>query len=231
MSSANAHRLGHYPPANFPRPVRAIAALSRLLALLEGVGIAVCLTSLVGLAVFEFASRNLRGHHQLWFPDIPVWTDGVIRHSVFVLGFLGAAYATFTGRHIRIDAFTRTVGVRNRLRLRVITTLAAIALLALLERAAFDFYKVCLEEQGEASMQGQLFTSARGALIIMGGLGLIAFHFLVQVLLDLTFLVKSQTPPPTWIAEAHGGDSFDDPAASPLATETPEPSPRPEVTP
>ena len=231
MSSAHVPRLGHYPPANFPGPVRAIAALSRLLALLEGVGIAICLTSLIGLAVFEFISRNLRSHHQLWFPDIPVWTDGVIRHSVFVLGFLGAAYATFTGRHIRIDALTRTVGVRSRLLLRVVTTLAALALLALLERAAFDFYQVCLEEQGEASMQGQLFTSSRGALVIMGGLGLIAFHFFVQVLLDLTFLIKRQTPPPTWIAEAHGGDSFDDPNAPSVATEKPAPSPQREVAP
>ena len=53
-------RPGHHLPADFPAPVRALAAVSRALAVLEGAGIAVCLISLVALAVFQFIARNVR---------------------------------------------------------------------------------------------------------------------------------------------------------------------------
>lgn len=200
-------RLGHYPPPDFPAPLRGLAAASRALAVAEGVGIGFCLVALIGLATLQFISRNLRMHHQLWFPESPAWTDGVIRHSVFILGFLGAAYATYTARHIRIDAVTRMAKPMGRLCLRIVTTAAALVLLVFLVRAAIDFYHVCLEEEGEASMKGQLFTSSRGALVIIGGLCLIGFHFFVQLVLDSVWVVRWKEPPADWIAEAtHGGE-------------------------
>ena len=68
--------------------------------------------------------------------------------------------------------------------------------------AAWGFYKVTLDESGEASQVGQLFTPARGALIIVFGYAVIALHFLVQIILDVTWLISGQKPPPEWIAEA-----------------------------
>ena len=115
----------HHVPSTWPAPVRGIAALSRILAVLEGVGIGACLLAVVGLATWQFIERNLTQHHLPFF-HVPPWTDGVIRHSVFMLGFLGGAYATYTGRHIRIDAVTRVVKSKKRMALRVLTTLVAI---------------------------------------------------------------------------------------------------------
>ena len=230
------HKLGHHPPDDFPAPLRGLAAVSRFFAVLEGIGIGVCLIALIGLATLQFISRNLRMHHQLWFPEAPGWTDGVIRHSVFILGFLGAGYATYTARHIRIDAVTRMARPMGRLVLRVVTTLGALVLLFFLIRAAIDFYHVCLEEEGDASMKGQIFTSSRGAMVIICGFGLIGFHFFVQVALDLVWVVRWKEPPADWIAEAtHGGegppvtdqDELDPPVSLPHPGGVPDPDDSP----
>src|SRR5260370_37703312 len=84
----------HYGPPDWPFPLRALAGLARLLAVLEGIGIGACLLAVVGLATWQFVERNLVQHHVPFF-HVPPWADGVIRPSVFMLGFLGGAYATY----------------------------------------------------------------------------------------------------------------------------------------
>jgi TRAP-type C4-dicarboxylate transport system permease small subunit len=180
--------------------------VSHLLAVLEGVGIALCLLAVISLATWQFVERNLT-QRGLPFFHVPGWTDGVIRHSVFLLGFLGGAYATYTGRHIRIDAVTRTLKTRGRMILRAVTTLAALAIVVVFVKAGWGFYQVTLEEAGEASQAGQLFTPARGALIMVLGYGAIAFHLLVQIALDVGWLLSKDLPPPEWTAEATHGEA------------------------
>jgi TRAP-type C4-dicarboxylate transport system permease small subunit len=201
----------HFTPATWPAPLRALAFLSRALAVAEGAGIGLCLLSVIALATWQFIERNLTQHH-LWFFHVPGWTDGVIRHSVFMLGFLGGAYATYTGRHIRIDAVTRVLKPRRRMALRIVTTLFAIAIVVLFVKAGWGFRQVTLEETGEASQAGQLFTPSRGAMIIVLGYAVIAFHFFVQLVLDVAWLVSGQEPPAEWIAEASHGAELTDPA-------------------
>jgi TRAP-type C4-dicarboxylate transport system permease small subunit len=190
-----------WAPAHWPAPIRWLCSLSHGLAIAEGVGIGFCLLAVVFLATWQFVERNLTQHH-MWFFHVPSWTDGVIRHSVFMLGFLGGAYATYTGRHIRIDAVTRILKPRRRMALRIFSTLAALAIVTVIVWAALGFYHVTLEEAGEASQVGQLFTPSRGALIIVGGYCVIAFHFLVQIVLDVAWLASKNEPPPEWVAEA-----------------------------
>ncbi len=124
--------------------------------------------TVIVLAVWQFLERNLVQRHIPFF-HMPDWADGVIKHSVFLIGFIGGAYAAFAGRHIRIDAVTRLVSVKKRLLLRLLTTLAALAILALFTWGAFGVYKNNLEENGSAAQAEQFFTSARGALIIVVG--------------------------------------------------------------
>jgi TRAP-type C4-dicarboxylate transport system permease small subunit len=196
----------HHVPSTWPAPIRGVAFLSRALAVLEGVGIGACLLAVVGLATWQFVERNLTQHHLPFF-HVPPWTDGVIRHSVFMLGFLGGAYATYTGRHIRIDAVTRIVKAKKRMALRVLTTIAAIIIVGIFTKAAWGFYKITLQEAGEASQAEELFTPARGALIIVVGYAVIAFHFFVQTVIDVCWLVSKGEPPAEWIAEAaHGAE-------------------------
>lgn len=198
-------RAGHHVPPDFPAPVRWLAALSRALAVVEGAGMAVCLVSLVALATWQFVARNLRLHVSPSLPPPPEWIDGALRHAVFVLGFLGAAYATFGGRHIRIDALTRLLRPRPRMAVRVVTALAAAAVCAVLLRAAWEFLQVCREEAADVAMQGQLFTSARGALVIVAGVALVGFHFLVQAAIDAVYVVTGRAPPAGWASEAAAG--------------------------
>ncbi|HEY2748432.1 MAG TPA: TRAP transporter small permease, partial [Polyangia bacterium] len=196
----------HHVPSTWPAPVRAIAAVSRALAVLEGVGIGLCLIAVVGLATWQFLERNLTQHHY-WFFRVPPWTDGVIRHSVFMLGFLGGAYATYTGRHIRIDAVTRVVKAKKRMALRVVTTLAAIVIVVIFTKAAIGFRAITLQESGDASTADELFTPSRGAMVIVIGYADIALHFFVQLVIDICWLVSRQPPPAEWIAEAaHGAE-------------------------
>ena len=196
----------HHVPSTWPAPVRGVAAVSRFLAVLEGVGIGACLLAVVGLATWQFIERNLTQRH-LWFFHVPGWTDGVIRHCVFMLGFLGGAYATYTGRHIRIDAVTRVVKAKKRMALRVLTTVAAMIIVGLITKAAWKFYKITLQETGEASQAQELFTPARGALIMVIGYAVIVFHFFVQTVIDICWLISKAEPPAEWLAEAaHGAE-------------------------
>src|SRR6478736_3657281 len=119
-------KLGHHVPDDFPAPIRALAAVSRTVAVLEGVGIGTALAALIALALWQFATRNLRMHGFPQVPGAPDWTDNVLRHAVFLIGFLGAMFASYTARHLRVDAVTRLGGVRVRLALRVAGTLGAL---------------------------------------------------------------------------------------------------------
>jgi TRAP-type C4-dicarboxylate transport system permease small subunit len=195
----------HHVPQSWPAPIRALAFMSRVLAVVEGIGIGFCMIAVVVLATWECVERNLMLHH-IPFIRVPGWTDGVIRHSVFMLGFLGGAYATYTGRHIRIDAVTRIIKARGRMALRVVTTLAAIGVVIALARAAWAFHHITVEESGDAAAAGELFTPARGAMIIVIGYAVIAYHFFVQAMIDVCWLVSKQEPPAEWIAEAHGAE-------------------------
>jgi TRAP-type C4-dicarboxylate transport system permease small subunit len=192
---------GQQCPEGWPAPLRALTKLSRALAIVEGGGIIFFLAATIVLATWQCVERNLVQHHLPFFKT-PPWIDGVIRHSVFLLGFIGGAYATFSARHIRIDAVTRVLSVKKRLALRVLTTLAAFAIVTLFTWAAWGVYKLCLEESGEAAQAEQLFTTARGAMVMVIGYAVIAFHFVVQIALDLGWLVSKSEPPPSYISEA-----------------------------
>ncbi len=192
---------GQHCPADWPAPLRALTSLSRALAVVEGIGIILFLAATIVLATWQCVERNLVQHHLPFFKT-PPWIDGVIRHSVFLLGFIGGAYATFSARHIRIDAVTRVLGIRKRLALRALTTLAAFAIVTLFTWAAWGVYKLCLEESGEAAQAEQLFTTARGAMVMVIGYAIIAFHFCVQIALDLGWLISRKDPPASYIAEA-----------------------------
>lgn len=218
------HRPHQWVPDSWPLPIRALAKLSTALAFVEGIGLGLCLVAIIFFATWQFVDRNLAAAH-INFLTVPVWIDGVIRHSVFLIGFLGGAYATYTGRNIRIDAITRLVPVKVRLAFRVLTTTIAIGIVYLFVRGAFDFYTVTLDEAGEASQAGQIFTSSRGAMIIVVGYTTVAFHFFVQLLLDIGWLISKTPPPDEWVAEAAHGEGSDlahDPnaVAAALAHET-----------
>src|SRR5438045_1937684 len=96
LDGLGSKRPHQWAPDSWPAPVRWLTKVSHGLAIAEGVGIGFCLLAVVFLATWQFVDRNLVQHH-LIDPEslvgrvlsVPGWTDGVIRHSVFLLGFLG----------------------------------------------------------------------------------------------------------------------------------------------
>ena len=186
-------------PPSWPWPVRALTRLSGALAFAEGIGIALCLMVIVLLCCWQFVGRNLTTHHILSLP-MPVWIDAAVRHAVFLIGFLGGAYATYSGRHIRIDAVTRALSPRRRLALRAFTTLAAIVIVLLFVYGTWGCYR------GETE-SSELFSASRGALIELSGYAVVAFHFFVQLVLDLGWLLSGEEPPAEWIADAAHGEA------------------------
>jgi TRAP-type C4-dicarboxylate transport system permease small subunit len=218
-------RPAYLGPAKLPLPLRALAHLSRWIALAEGAALGVLLTALIGLATWQFLARNL---HRDWFPMAPfryhgshLWVDSFIRHAVFFIGFLGGAFATHVVKHLRVDAVTRLLPVRARLGVRVVATLFAAGVCWMLLRAGLAFHAdIALNEGGDIAQAQELISRARGSLILPVGFALILFHFAVQVVLDLAWIATGEEPPAEWLAEAHGGDIATDEAHEPLETAT-----------
>src|SRR5206468_4921040 len=117
MAAPRNERAPYLGPARAPLPLALLARISRALALLEGFGIGLFLVSLVLLACWQFFARNLRG---FGVPAAPIWIDSVLRHAVFFIGFLGAAFATHVVKHLRVDAVSRLLPVRVRLAARIL---------------------------------------------------------------------------------------------------------------
>jgi TRAP-type C4-dicarboxylate transport system permease small subunit len=195
----------HHVPDHWPAPLKALAWVSRAFAVLEGIGIAVCLAVVVLLLTWQCVERNLVQRHH-WFFHVPLWVDGFVRHMVFMLAFIGGAYATYTGRHIRFDAITHVMKGKRKLALRAFTTTAAIAIVVIFTKSAYGFYQVLLEESGEASQVHEIFTPARGAMIMVIGFALLAFHFFVEWLIDIGWLLSKEQAPPEWVADGGHGD-------------------------
>src|SRR5258708_15923915 len=73
----------HHVPPSWPTVMRALAALSRGLAVAEGIGIGLCLLAVVGLATWQFVERNLVMRHLPFFP-VPPWPNRLIRPPPFL---------------------------------------------------------------------------------------------------------------------------------------------------
>ena len=90
--------------------------------------------------------------------------------------------------------------------MRIVVTLSAVALCAIIIKAGLAFWHVTRDEAGDAISQEEIFTSARGAVVILCGVGLVAFHFLVQAIVDATYVIMGRLPPSAWVAEVGHGD-------------------------
>jgi TRAP-type C4-dicarboxylate transport system permease small subunit len=204
----------HSVPDDWPAPMRWLTRLSRALATVEGVAIGLCLAIVVIMLTWQCVERNLVQAHY-WFIRVPPWADGFIRHTVFMLAFLGGAYATYTGRHIRFDAISRLQKGRRKLMLRAFTTACAIFVVFLFAKASYGFFNVLKMEADEASQAQEIFTPSRGAMIMVIGYAVIGFHFFVEWCIDLGWLFSKKEPPAAWVADAgHGGEISGDSAVS-----------------
>jgi C4-dicarboxylate transporter DctQ subunit len=103
--------------------------LDDVLVVVERSAVVLLLTGLVGLGLLQIVLRNLLASGLFW-------ADGLLRHMVLWLGFLGASLATRERRHLSIDVLMRVLPVRGQPWFTLLTELVAALICALLTRDA-----------------------------------------------------------------------------------------------
>ncbi len=154
---------------------RALVTFDRWLHRLELGLIILLLAVMVNLAFLQVLLRNL-------FSTGILWADIFLRHLVLWLGFLGAAIATRSDRHIKMDVLNRVLPARFQPMVSLFTHSLSLAVCAVLARAGYTFLQFEIEDRTVlfASMPAWIFQ-----LIIPLGFALIGLRFLLKAVDDL----------------------------------------------
>jgi len=156
--------------------------LDSLLNKLEGGLLVLLLATMVVMAFLQVVLRN-------GFNSTILWVDILLRHLVLWTGFLGAALATSSERHINIDAFTRFLSLRVRSFVNTLTSVFAVAMCWLLLDASVTYVK---NEMIAGSTIYAEIPAWYSALIIPIGFGLLIFHFSIRAILNASAALRNE---------------------------------------
>jgi TRAP-type C4-dicarboxylate transport system permease small subunit len=148
----------------------------------ENVLVFLILGMMVVLSFLQVLLRN-------FFDTGILWADILLRHLVLWVGFIGAALATRTEKHINIDLLSRIVSKRYILPVKIVTRLFAIIICAILTRASYLFL---MSEKEAATIVFKNIPGWYLQIIIPVGFLLIGVRFLLKILEDLTGLTSPQ---------------------------------------
>jgi TRAP-type C4-dicarboxylate transport system permease small subunit len=161
-----------------------LRALNRWLGLAEQTFLIVCLAALVGMA----AGQAILGH--LFGKGIR-GSDEVIRYMVFFIAMGGAALAAQRLRMIGMDVLSRLVRPRYRRMLRIAHAGLVIFVCYLVVRAGMN-----VRAAEAASAESYIYIKRSLALLALPiGAGLIAFHYFLHIVIDLTYLLRGMESP------------------------------------
>lgn len=155
------------------------AALARV----EEVALSICLAVLIGVGVYGAVKSR-------FFPPSPYWISEIVRYSVFFLGLTGAALAAQSDRLFNIDMFTRMLSPRGKLGMRILSAAFTVAVCVLLFQGSLELHRILAGEN-----EGEIIKSEVGVLSLPIGIGLIAAHLVLHILIDVTYLVTGKLPP------------------------------------
>ncbi|MEK6565541.1 MAG: TRAP transporter small permease, partial [Bacteroidota bacterium] len=148
----------------------------------EGGLLVLLLAAMVVMAFLQVILRN-------GFNSTILWVDILLRHLVLWTGFLGAALATSSERHINIDAFTRFLSPRVRSVVNTLTSMFAVAMCWFLLDASVTYVK---NEMIAGSTIYADIPTWYSALIIPIGFGLLILHFSVRTILSASAALKNE---------------------------------------
>jgi TRAP-type C4-dicarboxylate transport system permease small subunit len=120
------------------------------------------------------------------------WSFDVIRGGTFAIAMLASAYASQQGSHICMDIITRKLPPRRKLISRVVLGLVTIFAAILLVWMGMRMVNLLAKEGG--SSEHTIPQHWLAMLIPIGG-GLIIFHTLVRMTIDVDYLVRGKLPP------------------------------------
>ncbi len=178
--------------ADDPPLARTLRRIDRAVGLAEQVVMFALLIFLVLAAFAWFLFGVLHEPHVYGLLDESIDGVGVdIRYGVFLTAMVGGAFATHHRRLLSMDIASRLVGARSRAWLRVGLTLFA-AEMALI---FFGYGQIIARETGREEAIEHWLPSSTASWAIALGAGLIAFHLIVQIAIDLDYLLRDKTPP------------------------------------
>lgn len=151
--------------------MKLLRAIDAALVRVETVLLVVFLGVMVVLSFAQVVLRNV-------FDTGLLWADPFVRHLVLWAGFMGAAMATSTDRHISIEAFNKFLPERWRHLVHVLTSLFAAVTCWVLADAAWTFIQDERAAGGEVALG---IPSWIALLILPVGYLLIMVHFLLRI--------------------------------------------------
>jgi TRAP-type C4-dicarboxylate transport system permease small subunit len=161
-------------PAKRPEP-----AAAKLLSRLDrGVAKGEELVLIAALVVLILAGAGQAIANHVFGSSAPFFRD-YIRFPVFIIAMIGAAYASQRGQQIGIDVLSRVLPARPKAIAQVVIALFVAAMCAVLVVEGYDV------AQGESL----------GYMALPIGAGLIAFHYLIQAIIIVSYLAAGTEPP------------------------------------
>jgi TRAP-type C4-dicarboxylate transport system permease small subunit len=161
-------------PAKRPEPAAAklLSRLDRGVAKGEEFVLIAALIVLIAAGAGQALANHVLGSSAPFFRDY-------IRFPVFIIAMIGAAYAAQRGQQIGIDILSRVLPARPKAMVQIVISLFVAAMCAVL---VVEGYKVA---------HGEPF----GYMALPIGAGLIAFHYLVQAVIIVSYLAVGAEPP------------------------------------
>ncbi len=173
---------GDEPIPAEPRFVATLRTIDRGFMHVEGITVTVCLFALILVGVYGALKRNFA-------PPAPFWTDEIIRYSVFFIGLLGAALASQSDRLFNIDMFTRALGVRGRLAVRMLAGAFTIYVCWLFFNGSLALRDILLDEKGE------VLDPRWGVLALPIGMVCVSVHMALHLVIDGYYVATGKVPP------------------------------------
>lgn len=168
---------------------RRVRHVDRILGTLEQ-GVVFGLLVVVVVVAASAALADKVAHHQLGR-----WWHYVVRGGTFSIAMFGAVFATFQQRHLAMDLVSRQMSRRGRLILGLALKLFAIAICGLLFRSGLKQREVVGGTE-TLDVFGWFHVNDADIVATMPiAAAMIAVHCLLQVVIDIDYLVRGKLPP------------------------------------
>jgi TRAP-type C4-dicarboxylate transport system permease small subunit len=178
------------PPPDEPAAAARLRRVDELVGHVELAAVGLSMAMLIITAVTQVLMDKVGDHR-------PTWPYELIRNGVFFVAMSGAALAAQRKGMFNMDLVTRKLSRRVRAYVRVFSAVLVAILCALVVRSAVELRANTFEvkEAHEYISHGHAY------LALIGGASLIAFHFVVHAIIEITYLAGGQIPPDP----PHGG--------------------------
>ena len=153
-----------------------------------GAGEQIVLFALLAIVVLAGAFQGISGKLA---GKTYTWTYELVRDGVLGIAMIGAAFASHQQRHLSMDLISRRLPPRGRLVLRIFLAIVTILVTALLARSCYHLF---LEVKGETHAN-MIIPSGVVSFTLPLGTGLIIFHTLLHLAIDVDYFARGKLPP------------------------------------